>query len=85
MGEIIGQVLVEVLFYGTGRVIAPILFPALKIAPFEKQKSAVGWKWRGFTYNKGSERYLYTESIQVIGFVFWAFVGCAILLVQVTA
>lgn len=78
MGELIGQLLFETLFYGTGRIIAPILFPTLRIEPFEKQKSAVGWKLRDFTYTRGNERYLYIESIQVIGFVFWALAGCAV-------
>ena len=65
--DIIGEVILEGLAYGVGRPVVAVFLPHLRVEPIAKQKSASGWKWRGFTYKRGSHRYLYIESIQLIG------------------
>jgi hypothetical protein len=77
--ELIAQILLEVVLYGTGKLFAQILVPHVGIEPFDRQRSAAGWKWRGFTYSKGNKRFFYTESIQMLGFVVWLVVGLMIL------
>jgi len=67
IGEIIGQGIFEVACYGLGKTIAIFFLPHLGIEPLEKQKSMPPWKWRGFTYEKSGRRFLYTESIQLLG------------------
>ena len=69
--ELIGQFLIEVLAYGTGKIFALVLIPHIGIEPFDQQRSAPRWKWRGFSYLKGNRRFLYTESIQLLGLGVW--------------
>jgi hypothetical protein len=76
--EIIAEILFEVLLYGTGKVFARVLLPHLGIEPLERQRSTLAWKWLGFTSSKDNRRYLYTESIQVLGLLVWLFVGVMI-------
>jgi len=73
--EIVARALLEVLAYGTGKVFAQALVPHLGIEPFERQQSTPAWKWRGLTYAKGNRRFLYTESIQLLGLGVWLIVG----------
>ena len=77
--EIIGQFLFESVAYGVGKAIAVVFLPHLKIAPLQKQKSMPRWKWRGFTYKRGSHRYLYTESIQLLGLCALILIGLALI------
>jgi hypothetical protein len=76
--ELIGQFLFQSLAYGVGKVIAAVFLPNLKIEPLQKQESMPPWKLRGFTYERGSQRYLYTESIQLLGI-------CTLVLVALVA
>ena len=67
IGEILGQVILEVVAYGIGKAVAIILLPHFFIEPLTEQRSMPPWKWRGFTYRKDGRRYLYTEAIQLLG------------------
>lgn len=77
--EIIGQFVFEVLAYGTGKLFALLFIPRMGIEPLEQQRSAPRWKWRGFSYLKGDRRFLFTESIQLLGIVTWIFIALVIL------
>jgi hypothetical protein len=55
--------------------------PHLAIEPLEKQKSMSRFKWVPFTYTKDNRRFLYTESVQVIGLAFWVIVGLWVLII----
>jgi hypothetical protein len=79
--EILGQALFEGLCYVLGKAIAVVLFPFWRVEPLSEQRSSSGWEWRGFTYQKGRHRYLYTESIQLIGVVALIFVLAALVLI----
>ena len=76
--EVIGQFIFEVLAYGTGKIFALVFIPRLGIEPLERQRSAPRWKWRGFSYLKGDRRFLYTESIQLLGIVVWIFMALVV-------
>jgi hypothetical protein len=79
--EIIGQFLFESLAYGVGKAVAVVFLPHLKIAPLQKQKSMPPWKWRAFAYERGSHRYLYTESIQLLGLRALILIGLVLIVV----
>ena len=66
-GELLAQVGFELASYAIGKGTAVLLLPQLGIEPLEKQKSMPPWKWRGFTYAQNGRRYLYTETIQLLG------------------
>jgi len=59
-----------------------LFLPHLGIEPLSKQKSMPRWKWRGFTYMQSGRRYLYTESVQLLGLaiVMVLIVGFAIMI-----
>ena len=67
IGEIVAEGIFGVAIYGIGKAMAIFFLPRLGIEPIEKQKSMPPWKWRGFTYEKSGRRFLYTESIQLLG------------------
>jgi hypothetical protein len=75
--DAIVEVILEGLAYGIGRAVTAVFLPHLRVEPFAKQKSASGWKWRGFTYKRGSHRYLFIESIQLIGVATLLLLGAA--------
>lgn len=76
--ESIFHVIVEILFYKTGEFFAPFLFPHLKIETFERQKiMPSSFKRQGFTYRRGKRRFLYAETISLIGLLAWLFAGLA--------
>jgi hypothetical protein len=77
--EVVGQFLFEVLAYGTGKICALVLVPHIGIEPFEQQRSAPRWKWRGFSYLKGGRRFLYTESIQLLGLGIWIIIALVVI------
>ncbi|MBB6096443.1 multidrug transporter EmrE-like cation transporter [Povalibacter uvarum] len=78
--EVVAQFIFEVLAYGIGKIVAAMFLPHLKIEPLRMQKSIAPWKWRGFTYKRGSGRFLYTESVQLIGVVSLLVIGLGIYL-----
>ena len=75
IGEIVAEGILQVAAYGLGRTLAAFFLPHLGIEPLEKQKSIPRCKWRGFTYEKSGRRFLYTESIQLLGWAVLLFVG----------
>jgi hypothetical protein len=74
---IIVEIIFEGLTYSIGRAVVMVFLPHLRVEPIAKQKSASSWKWRGFTYKRGSHRYLYIESVQFIGLAALLLLGAA--------
>ena len=73
--ELLLQFFLEVVAYKTGRVAAPVLLPGTRVEPMHRRAAVPRWNWCGFTYAKGKHRYLYTESIQVLGIGVWIVLG----------
>lgn len=79
--EVVAQFILEVLAYGVGRAVAAVFLPHFSVESLGMQKSMAPWKWRGFSYKHGSKKFLYTESIQVLGVATMLLVGAAIYLI----
>ena len=69
--EFIAEIILTYLAYGTGKIFTQVFVPHIGIEPFDQQRSAPRWEWRGFSYVKGNRRFLYTESIQIVGLSVW--------------
>lgn len=82
IGEIIFQGVFEVACYGVGKMMAIIFLPHIGIEPLEKQKAMPPWKWRGLTYEKSGKRFLYTESLQLLGLAMLIILGIGLILVM---
>ena len=67
--EIVFRIFVEVICYTVGKFVAGVIFPNIKSEKIVKIKSHESWKWKGFTYKKGKQKYFYLEGLQVIGMV----------------
>jgi hypothetical protein len=78
VGELLARVGFEVASYAIGKATAVLLLPHLGIEPLEKQKGMPPWKWRGFTYQRSARRYLYSETIQLLGAVVLLVLGTGI-------
>jgi len=63
------QIIFEIGAYFVGKTFINIFIPKIGIEQSNKQRSSPKWKWKGFTYKKGSKKYFYTEAIQIIGLV----------------
>jgi hypothetical protein len=77
-GELLARAGFELACYAIGKSAAILVLPRLGIEPLEKQKPMPAWKWRGFTYEKSGRRYLYTESIQLLGFAVLSLIGVGV-------
>jgi hypothetical protein len=74
--ELLFKIVVEILLYQTGKFFAPILVPHLKVETYDRQKiMPSSFKRQGFTYRRGKKRFLYTESIVLIGLLVWLVAG----------
>ena len=70
IGKLILEAILQVIAYWLGRSVAMLIMPTIGIEPFHKQQQEPRWNWRGFTYMKSGKRFLYTESIQLLGLAF---------------
>jgi hypothetical protein len=63
-----GQGILEAAAYFVGKAVAFVFLPHLGVESLHQQKSMpFSWTSRNFTYRKDGRRFLYTESIQLIG------------------
>ena len=69
--EILGEILLNVVAYGVGRVFVAIFLPWYRVHPIDRHDPAEAhrWKWQGFSYVDGGRRVMRTESVQLIGIV----------------
>lgn len=63
------ELILEVVAYQVGRAIASVFLPHLKIEPVTQAKSLTLRDWLKVTYQRGSQRFLYIEAVQLLGFV----------------
>ena len=75
MVEIIGQVIVEVLLYGTGRGFSMLFLPHFGIEDHGHEESKSKRRWWSLTYVRRGRRFLYGETLQLIGFLIWIIIG----------
>ena len=73
--DLSARVVLETIAYFTGKALVLVAMPGFELEPFERQRSASRWKWQGFTYSTGGRRFLYLESVQLLGLAVWIVVG----------
>ena len=76
--ELVGQALLEVVAYGTGKIFARVFLPNIGVEPFMRQRSMPPWKWRGLTYQRGDRKLLYTEAVVLLGLGVWLIGGVVV-------
>lgn len=69
--EILGEILLNIVAYGVGRVFVAMFLPWYRVHPIDRHDPAEAhrWKWRGFSYLDGGKRVMRAESVQLIGVV----------------
>jgi hypothetical protein len=71
IGEILGQALFELVFYGTGRVVAAMFTPHILVAPFTDKRSEPRGPWYALTYARDGQRFYRVEGVAMLGLLFW--------------
>ena len=81
----VGVAIAEYLGYITGKTVLRVFIPSIRIESLDRQKAYPSWKWKGFTYRRGKQRYFYCEAIQLVGIVFWLILGSLVLVIYTYA
>jgi len=68
--ELIAQLVLEVLCYGTGRIIAALLTPTIHAELRDPPRAQRRSFW-ALTYVQSGRRYYYHETLTVLGLLFW--------------
>jgi hypothetical protein len=81
IGELVFQLVGEILCYGTGRVIVRVFTPTIQVPP----TSSDPWpreskhRWFAMTYGRDGRRYYYESTVTFIGVLFWIVVAVAVI------
>jgi hypothetical protein len=72
--------LMEIVAYGTGRIILTVLTPHIKIqlSVQEPKSSKRRWWSMSPTFTRGSKRYYHDTTVALVGLLFWILIGAAI-------
>ena len=81
MVELIGQVILEDLLYGTGRGFSMLFLPHLGVEDPNHEESKSKGRWWSLTYVRRGRRFLYGETLQLIGFLIWVVIGALLFVV----
>jgi len=67
--ELLFQLVFEIVLYGVGRAVLLVFAPHIGVESQTKQakSSSKWWDWRGFSFMHNGKRYLYLESVQLVG------------------
>ena len=71
IGELIAQVVGEVVGYATGRAILTVFTPHIRIVPLSKTARPPKQRWFAFTYIQGGRKYYFDEAVTATGVLFW--------------
>jgi hypothetical protein len=71
IGDLIAQVVGEVVGYATGRAILTIFTPHIRIVPLSKTARPPNQGWFAFTYIQGGRKYYFDETVTATGILFW--------------
>ena len=69
------EIIFEVLAYNTGYYLWSIVPSKIQVEPIVKQKRRKKRDWFTFTYSRGNTKYLFHDSIALIGLSVWFAVG----------
>lgn len=71
IGEVIAQIVGEVVGYATGRIVLAVVTPHIHVVPLSKSLRPPKQGWFSLTYMKGSRRYYFDETVTAAGILFW--------------
>lgn len=71
IGELIAQIVGEVVGYATGRVILSVVTPRIYVAPLSKSVRPPKQGWFSLTYMKDDRWYYFDETVTATGLLFW--------------
>jgi hypothetical protein len=71
IGDLIAQVVGEVVGYATGRVILSVFTPHIHVMPLSKVTRPPKQGWFSLTYLRDGRRYYFDEAVTAIGILFW--------------
>ena len=78
IGDLIAQVVGEVVGYATGRVIFDGFTPHIRIVPLSKTARPPKQGWFSLTYIQGGRRYYFDETVTATGILFWVAIVVAV-------
>ncbi len=67
LGDVIGQFITEVLLLGLGKAVAAIFLPAHGWEGLHRMRTQSKTAKAGFSYERNGRRYLYLQSLQLLG------------------
>ncbi len=79
LGDVIGQFIAETVLYQLGRISAAVVLPHMEVEPILKSRSHRGQP-RTFTFERNGKRFLYLESVQLLGVITLLALGLIIFL-----
>jgi hypothetical protein len=71
IGDLIAQVVGEVVGYATGRVILSVFTPHIHVMPLSKAARPPKQDWFSLTYMRDGRRYYFDETVTATGVLFW--------------
>ena len=79
LGELVVQIVGEVLLYGTGRLVAAAFTPHIHVSRtgVDPPSSVPHRRWFALTYKRDGRRYYFESTITLLGLLAWAFFGLA--------
>lgn len=78
VGELIAQIVGEVVGYATGRAILTAFTPHIRIVPLSKSVRPPKQAWFSLTYTQGGRRYYFDETVTATGILFWVAIIVAV-------
>jgi len=64
--ELLFELVFEIVAYGVGRAVLMVFAPHVGVETQTKSPDR-SWSWRGWSFIRDGKRYLYIESVQLIG------------------
>ncbi len=71
IGDLIAQIVGEVVGYATGRVILSVFTPHIHVTPRSKVARPPKQGWFSLTYKRDGRRYYFDETVTATGVLFW--------------
>ena len=78
IGDVIAQVVGEVIGYATGRVILSVFTPHIHVMPLSKAARPPKQGWFSLTYKRYGRRYYFDETVTATGVLFWVVIIIAV-------
>ena len=74
IGEIVAEVVLTVVGYGTGRVLLSLFHPHIRIKPLSRPENGPNRSSFAFTYTKDGQKFFHDDTVTFVGVVFWVLI-----------